>query len=86
MASRAKYFIIAPTLSRIVSEIKDYAGIERREPSSLHHEVVGRRSYMMTLNAAKIVKIISKQGNPFLKNNMFNIVRFAVTLSSFQEY
>lgn len=31
-----------------------------------------------TVNAAKIVKVLTKQDNPFLKSDMFNMVTFAV--------
>ncbi len=73
-----KMFIIAPTLSRVVEEFKVYAGIEGRQPSSLHHEVVGTRGKNMLVNAAKIATIISKQGNPFSKTDMFNLMTFAI--------
>ena len=33
----------------------------------------------MTVNAANIVKALTKQNNPFLKSHMFNKVTFAVT-------
>lgn len=73
-----KYFIIAPTLCKLVEEFKDYAGIQPRMNSSIHHEVVGEKSHKLLVNAAKIIKTITKQGNPFLKSDMFNLVTFAV--------
>ena len=39
-----KYFTIAPTLCQVSQEFKEYAGIQVRQPSSLHHEVVGSKS------------------------------------------
>ena len=39
-----KHFVIAPTLSRLVQELKDYGGIENKKPTSLHHELVGGKS------------------------------------------
>ena len=77
-----KYFIIAPTLARFAQEFKDYAGIEARQPSSLHHEVVGEKGSRMIVNAAKMTNIIKRQGNPFLKDDMYNLVTFAVVPSN----
>lgn len=77
-----KYFIIAPTLARFAQEFKDYAGIERRQPSSLHHEVFGEKGSRMTANAAKIIKVITRQGYPFLKDDMYNLVTYAVVPSN----
>ena len=34
-----KYFLIAPSLARLVHEFKEYAGIETRTASSLHHDI-----------------------------------------------
>ncbi len=73
-----KYFIIAPTLSRLVEEFQEYAGIEQRNPSSLHHEFAGERASKLVANASKLVQGITKQGNPFLKSDMSNLVTFAV--------
>lgn len=77
-----KYFIIAPTLCRIVQEFKEYAGIEVRQPSSLHHELVGAKGAKNISFAAKIFNVLTKEGNPFLKTDMFNLVTFAVTPDS----
>ena len=74
-----KYFIIAPTLSRVVDEFKDYAGIKSRQATSLHHELTGDKGNRLIQNAAKLVKAISKQGNPFEEIDMFNLMTFAVT-------
>ena len=60
-----KYFIIAPTLSRVVDDFKDYAGIESRQATSLHHELTGGKGTRLIQNAAKLVEAISKEGNPF---------------------
>jgi len=73
-----KYFIIAPTLCNIVQEFKVYAGIETRQSSSLHHELTGSKSSKIIANAANIVRVITRQGSPFLKDDMFNLVTFAV--------
>jgi len=73
-----KYFIIAPTLCNIVQEFKDYAGIETRQPSSLHREHTRSKSSKLIANAANIVRVITRQGNPFLKDDMFNLVTFVV--------
>lgn len=50
-----KYFIIAPYLCGVVQDFKDYAGIDTRKASSLHHELVGGKSCKMAAHAAKIV-------------------------------
>ena len=73
-----KYFIIASTLCKIVQEFKEYAGIETRMKSSVHHEAIGEKSSRILINAAKIIKIITEQGNAFLKSDMFNLATFAV--------
>jgi len=73
-----KYFIIAPTLCNIVQEFKDYARIETRQPSSLHRELTGSNSSKLISNAANFVTIITRQGNPFLKDDTFNLVTFVV--------
>jgi len=80
-----KYFIIAPTLARVVEEFKDYAGVESREASSLHHELTGDKGTKLVQNAAKLVQVISKQGNPFEESDMFNLVTFAVTPSEVRQ-
>ena len=73
-----KYFIIAPTLSRVVNEFKDYAGIESRQATSLHHELTGGKGTRLIQNAAKLVDAINKQGNPFEESDMFNLMTYAV--------
>ncbi|KAG1705831.1 hypothetical protein GQR58_003795 [Nymphon striatum] len=73
-----KHFVIAPTLSRIVQEFKEYAGIENRRACSLHHELTSEKSSKLVRNAAKLVGNINMQGNPFLKNDMYNLMTFAV--------
>ena len=76
-----KYFIIAPTLSRAVDEFKDYAGIESRQATSLHHELTGGKGTRFIQNAAKLVEAVSKEGNPFEESDMFNLMTFAVAPS-----
>ncbi|KAJ8040903.1 hypothetical protein HOLleu_15346 [Holothuria leucospilota] len=78
-AALAKYAIIAPSLARIVQEFKEYAGIQGRQPSTLHHETVGEKSTQMIKYAADVVDVITKQGNPFMQSDMFNLVTYAVT-------
>ncbi|KAJ8034055.1 hypothetical protein HOLleu_24474 [Holothuria leucospilota] len=78
-AALAKYAIIAPSLARIVQEFKKYAGIQGRQPSTLHHETVGEKSTQMIKYAADVVDVITKQGNPFMQSDMFNLVTYAVT-------
>ncbi|KAG1715021.1 Cystic fibrosis transmembrane conductance regulator [Nymphon striatum] len=73
-----KHFVIAPTLSRIVQEFKEYAGIDNRRACSLHHELTSEKSSKLVRNAAKLVGNINMQGNPFLKNDMYNLMTFAV--------
>ncbi|KAJ8049223.1 hypothetical protein HOLleu_01865 [Holothuria leucospilota] len=75
----AKYAIIAPSLARIVQEFKEYAGIQGRQPCTLHHETVGEKSTQMIKYAADVVDVITKQGNPFMQSDMFNLVTYAVT-------
>ncbi|KAG1655742.1 hypothetical protein GQR58_024329 [Nymphon striatum] len=73
-----KHFVIAPNLSRIVQEFKEYAGIDNRRACSLHHELTSEKSSKLVRNAAKLVGNINMQGNPFLKNDMYNLMTFAV--------
>ncbi|KAG1662216.1 hypothetical protein GQR58_021026 [Nymphon striatum] len=73
-----KHFVIARTLSRIVQEFKEYAGIDNRRACSLHHELTSEKSSKLVRNAAKLVGNINMQGNPFLKNDMYNLMTFAV--------
>ena len=77
-----KYFIIAPTLCKIVQEFKKYVGIQTRMKSSVHHEAIGEKSSRLLNNAAKIIEHITEQGNPLLKNDMFNLATFAVVPES----
>ena len=74
-----KYFIIAPTLCRIVEEFKEFAGTKTRQASSLHHELVGAKGNRIISNAEIVSKVLTRQGNPFLKSDMFNLVTYAVT-------
>ncbi|KAG1676991.1 hypothetical protein GQR58_014037 [Nymphon striatum] len=73
-----KHFVIPPTLSRIVQEFKEYAGIDNKRACSLHHELKSEKSSKLVRNAAKLVGNINMQGNPFLKNDMYNLMTFAV--------
>ena len=41
--------------------------------SSVHHKAIGDKSSRLLINAAKIIKIITEQGNPLLKSDMFNL-------------
>lgn len=49
----------------------------KREPSSLHHDLIGGKSHKIMSDASRIATIISKQGKPFLKISMLNLVTFA---------
>ena len=73
-----KYFIIAPSLARLVHEFKEYAGIETRTASSLHHDIGSQKSTKLVSNAAKVADVLNIQGNPFVKEDMHNLVTFAV--------
>ena len=77
-----KHFVIAPTLSRLVQEFKDYAGIESRKPISLHHELGERKSEKILETVTKLVNVLAMQGNLFLKTDVFNLVTFAVAPSN----
>ena len=77
-----KHFIIAPTLSRLVQEFKDYAGIESRKPTSVHHELVGGKSEKIPETVTKLVNVLAMQGNPFLETDVFNLVTFPVAPSN----
>ena len=77
-----KYFVIAPTLSRLVQEFKDYTGIESRKPSFLHHELVRGKSEKIPETVTKLVNILTMQGNPFLKTDVFSLATFAVAPSN----
>ncbi|KAJ8046467.1 hypothetical protein HOLleu_05142 [Holothuria leucospilota] len=78
-AALAKCAIIAPSLARIVQEFKEYAGIQGRQPSTLHHETVGEKSTQMIKYAADVVDVITMQGNPFMQSDMSNLITYAVT-------
>ena len=74
-----KYFIIAPSLAKPVNEFKEYAGIETRTASSLHHDIGSQKNMKMLSNAAKVADILNIQlGNPFVKEDMHNVVTFVV--------
>ena len=77
-----KHFVIVPTLSRLVQEFKDYAGIQSRKPTSLHHELVGGKSEKIPETVTKLVNVLTMQGNPFLKTDVFNLVTFEVAPSN----
>lgn len=62
-----KYFIVAPTLCRVAQEFKNSAGIETIGQISLHHELIGGKSHKLLENVVKVIKIITKKGNFFLK-------------------
>lgn len=72
-----EYFIIAPTLSRIVQEFKEYAGIESRKASSLHYKTDDHKKSRMIVNATKLARAINVQGSSLLKD-MHILVTFAV--------
>ena len=61
-----------------MQEFKEYAGIQTRMKSSVHHKAIGEKSGRLLKNAANIIKIITEQGIPFLKSDMFNLATFAV--------
>ena len=63
-----KHFVIAPTLSRLVQEFKDYAGIESRKPASLYHELVGGKSEKIPETVTKLANVLTMQGSPFIKS------------------
>ena len=67
-----KHFIIAPTLSRLVQVFKDHAEIESKKPTCLHHELVGGKSEKIPDTVTKLVNVLTMQGNPFLKTDVFN--------------
>lgn len=80
-----KHFIIAPALSEFVQAFKEYAGIESRKPCSLHHELTSHKGAKLVKNATKVARSISLQGNPFLKDDMHNLITFAVTPADISE-
>lgn len=72
----------APTLCRVVQELKDDMGIATSKASSLHHELVGGKRRKMIENTAIIVKVLAYHGNLFLKSDMLNLATLAVTPSN----
>ena len=48
-----------------MQEFKEYDGIQTKMKSSAHHNAIGEKSSRLLKNAAKIIKIITEQGNPF---------------------
>ena len=73
-----KYFIIANILDRLVHEFKEYAGIETRTASSLHHDIGSQKRKKLVSNAAKVVDVLNIQRNPYVKEDMNNLVMLAV--------
>ena len=59
-------------------EFKEYAGIKTRTASSLHHDIGSQKSTKLVSNAAAVANIINIQGNPFVKEDMHNLVTYAV--------
>ena len=57
-----EHFVIAPTLSRLVQEFQDYAEIESRKPTSLHHELVGGKNEKIPENVTKLVNVLGCVG------------------------
>ena len=52
--------------------------IETRTASSLHHDIGSQKSTKLVSNAAKVADVLNIQGNPFVKEDMHNLVTFAV--------
>lgn len=66
-----KYFIIAPMLSEVVDAFKDYAGVHSRCPTTLHHELVGNKGQVMLSRSRKLITVLTRQGNPFLRDDLW---------------
>ena len=73
-----KYFLIAPALCTIVSDFKEYAGIQSHKSSSIHHQMVGTKSTTMLTNTLKLYTFLMKNGNPLFKSDVHNLTTFAV--------
>lgn len=73
-----KYFIVAPILGEIVNDFKSYAGINSVENRSIHHESFGGKGCKIINAAAKLSNALSKEGNPFLKSDLHNLMTFSV--------
>ena len=59
-----------------MQEFKEYAGIQTIMSSSVHHTAIGESRLL--INVAKIITIITEQGNPLLKCDMLNLATLAV--------
>ena len=57
-----EHFVIAPTFSRLVQRFQDYAAIESRKPTSLHHELVGGKGEKILETATKLVNVLGSVG------------------------
>ena len=59
-------------------EFKEYAGIETRTAFSLHNDIGSQKSTKLVSNAAKVADVLNIQGNPFVREDMHNLVTCAV--------
>jgi hypothetical protein len=74
-----KHFSVAPIMNTIVHEFKDYCGIHDRDEIALHHESFGGRRCKLARNAMMLSKVLSRQGNPFGKQDLHNLMTFALS-------
>lgn len=72
-----RYALTVPLLSMIVEKFKSYAGIKTPH-SQLHHEIIGNLFKTRLEKAKMLAKVLCKEGNPFLFNDICNLVNFSV--------
>lgn len=73
-----KYFIIAPVLSEVVDHFKDSAGVHSRNNTMKHHELVGSKAQNLLSCSVKLISVLTRQANPFLRNDVCNLLDFSV--------
>ena len=52
--------------------------IKTRTAFSLHHDIGNQKSTKLVSNVANVADVLNIQGNPFVKEDMHNLVTFAV--------
>src|SRR5260221_548723 len=72
------YFIIAPLLGKIVEDFKNFFGIKSDGGRSIRHESFGGKGCKIMNVAARLSRALAKEGNPFLKSDLHNLMTSSV--------
>ena len=68
-----KLFLIAPELSKMLSEFSQECCRDERECLQQHHEIAGGKCCRIMTNASKLVRVIREHGDPFMDDNVDDI-------------